>query len=194
LPTEERIKKIRDAVSKRQKDIVLVLEDLTDPHNIEATFRSCDAFGIQNVYIIFETQEKFNPQKIGKSSSSSANKWLDFKIFDSTSECMKDLKNDGYKIYGTTLESDSVGISEIDFDCKVALVIGNESRGITEEVKKSMDIGVKIPMNGMVQSFNVSVATAIFLYEASRQRSENGSKHQYSPAEMEKKVSEFLER
>ena len=84
-PTNRRLQKIQ-AVAKSRQNGVIVLEDIHDPHNAAAVLRTADAFGIQKIYFIFNKQERFNPRKIGKATSSSANKWLDFEVFTSAKE------------------------------------------------------------------------------------------------------------
>ena len=172
---EKRLAKIKQVVSKRQ-NLIVVLEDIHDPHNAQAVIRSCDAFGVQNVYFIFDQEKRFNAKKIGKSSSSSANKWLDFKFFDKTEDCFRDLKNQGYKIFATALSEQAQSIYDFDFSAtqKIALVLGNEHRGLSEFAVQHADQTLMIPMFGMVQSLNLSVTAALFIYEITKQRLEAG--------------------
>jgi tRNA (guanosine-2'-O-)-methyltransferase len=167
---EERQEKISKVIDQRQEGVI-VLEDIHDPHNAAAVWRSCDAFGFQKVYLIFNKEKVFNPKKIGKASSSSANKWLDFEIFRSTEECMNKLKNEGYKIWATVLDKEAKRLSEVGFETKkVAIMLGNEHRGLSETAIKMADEKIYIPMRGMVQSLNLSVTAAIMMYEIDRQR------------------------
>lgn len=169
--------KIQNTVSKRQEAIV-VLEDIHDPHNAQAVIRSCDCFGIQQVYLIFDKERKFNPKGFGKLSSSSANKWLDFKIFSTTQDAYRELKESSYHIIGTAIETNSTNIHQIDFckQSKIALVFGNEHEGLSDYAIKNADEILYIPMHGMVQSLNLSVSAAICLYEMTRQRYANYEK------------------
>jgi tRNA (guanosine-2'-O-)-methyltransferase len=147
------------------------LEDIHDPHNAAAVWRTADGFGIQKVYLIFEQEKVFNPKKIGKASSGSANKWLDFKIFGSTKECLEGLKKEGYKIFATVLDKEAKTLKEADFKTKkAAIMLGNEHRGLSKTAVNMADEKIYIPMRGMVQSFNLSVTAAIMMYEADRQR------------------------
>ncbi len=100
----ERKKRIRQLVKNRQSGLVVVLEDVFDPHNAAAIFRTCDGLGVQHVHLIFDQQKAFNPLKIGKNSSSSANKWLTFTKHSSAKECLKQLKSEGYTIFGSILD------------------------------------------------------------------------------------------
>jgi tRNA (guanosine-2'-O-)-methyltransferase len=174
MVTEERASKIEHVASNRIKG-ALVLEDIYDMHNAMAAFRSCDAFGIQDVYLIFLQQDEFDPNEVGKTTSSSANKWLDYHVYYSTETCIRDLKDSGYEVVATVLDKDSESLFEADLTHqKIALMLGNENRGLSDTAVALADRKLMIPMNGMVQSLNLSVATAIFLYELRRQREAHG--------------------
>ncbi len=183
MVTALRREKIARTVDERQQGI-LIMEDIHDPHNAEAVFRSCDAFGIQHIYLIFEEEEPFNPSRVGRISSSSANKWLTFTTFHSTSECLEAVKKEGYEIVATVLSDRAHNIYEADLSApRLALMLGNEHRGLTETAIAMADQHLIIPMRGMVQSLNVSVTAAICLFEISRQRVEKGVEHYLLPEE-----------
>lgn len=148
------------------------MENIADPHNAAAVWRTADAFGFQKIYLVYSKEKIINPKRIGKASSSSANKWLSFKIFKNIDECYQELKKDGYKIYATVLDKEAKKISDNRYlGKKIAIVLGNEHRGLSEEAIKGADVKVYIPMKGMVQSLNISVTAAILMYEVDRQRS-----------------------
>lgn len=165
-----RQEKIKRVIDNRQEGVI-VLENIADPHNAAAVWRTADAFGFQKIYLVYSQESPINPKKIGKASSSSANKWLSFKLFKNIEECYSELKKEGYKIYATVLDEEAKQISEIKFEeKKVAIVFGNEHRGLSEDAIKGTDVKVYIPMKGMVQSLNISVTAAIMMYEVDRQR------------------------
>ena len=195
MPTERRLAKIDKVVNSRQQG-VLVLEDIYDPHNAIAVFRSCDAFGIQKIYIIFDQQEPFDPKIVGRTTSSSANKWLDFKFFDSAQACIQELHNDGYEVWATVLSDKAESLHEADLtNPKIALMLGNENRGLSETAIKLADRHLIIPMNGMVQSLNLSVSAAICLFELSRQRHAQGIEKYLLPEDVREALKvNFLER
>lgn len=159
-------------VAENRQEGIIVLEDIHDPHNAAAIWRTADAFGIQKIWIIFDQEDSFNPKHIGKKSSSGANKWIDFEIFKSTKDCMDKLKEMGYTTYATVLRDGAKDLSSSDFRSqkKVAIMLGNEHRGLSETAIKMADELIYIPMKGMVQSFNLSVTAAICMYELDRQR------------------------
>lgn len=163
---QKRLDKITTVVENRRNDIVVILEDIHDPHNAAAILRTCDALGIQKVYFIFEKEKPYNPKRVGKASSSSANKWLDFTIFDSVLSCFKTLKQEGYTIIATALTEQSESLATAKFpEGKIALLVGNEHSGLSETAIKHSDRVIMIPMKGFVQSLNVSVSTAIVLWD-----------------------------
>ena len=163
--------KISKVIDNRQEGII-VLENIADPHNAAAVWRTADAFGFQKIYLVFSVEKKFNPKKVGKKSSSSANKWLSFKTFNKIEDCYAELKKEGFKIYATVLDKEAREIGSSDFRSqkKIAIVLGNEHRGLSEEAINGADEKVYLPMKGMVQSLNLSVTAAIFMYEVDRQR------------------------
>lgn len=165
--SERRQNKIVSTLKWRQCDLKVVLENIHDPHNVSAIFRTCDAVGIPKVSLVY-TIEKF--PKIGKKSSASAFKWVEREKYKSIENCYSELRKDGFKIYASSISEDSRSIYELDLSQKVAIVLGNEHRGVSNEASQLADERIMIPMFGMVQSLNVSVAAAIILYEAARQR------------------------
>lgn len=171
MVTQARRERVKEVAKERFSDVVVVLEDIYDPHNAAASFRNCDAFGVQNIHLVFEKQESFNPKKLGKSSSSSANKWLDFRIWRSTNKCIEFLRREGYTILATVLDEEEVPLWEVDFTREnLAILFGNEHEGLSVVAQKLADEKVWIPMFGFVQSLNLSVSVGIVLYELRRQR------------------------
>ena len=167
--TEKRKNKITAVIKTRQKSLSVVLENIHDPHNVSAIFRTCDAVGVPEVSLIYNV-EKF--PKIGKKSSASAFKWVEKEKYSTVKECYDTLHKNGFKIYASAITQDAKNLYELDLTQKIAIVLGNEHRGASEEATKLADEKFLIPMHGMVQSLNVSVAAAVIMYEAMRQRLE----------------------
>jgi tRNA (guanosine-2'-O-)-methyltransferase len=190
VKTDKRVNKITSVINTRQKSLRVVLENIHDPHNVSAIFRTCDAVGISEVYLIYYI-EKF--PKIGKKSSASAFKWVERIKFKSVTECYSKLREEGFLIYASAISEDSKKLYELDLTKKIAIVFGNEHRGVSEDAVKLADGKVSIPMYGMVQSLNVSVAAAVVLYEALRQRLQEGmyDYSEYSKEELETKIKEW---
>ena len=165
--TEKRLNKLVKTLTARQHSLKLVLENIHDPHNVSAIFRSCDAAGVPKVALLYYIEKQ---PKIGKHSSASARKWVERENYSDVKKCYKELHDKGFKIYASSLNSDAVSLYDLDLTEKTALVLGNEHRGISEEAAELADKTFYIPMYGMIQSLNVSVAAAVMLYEAQRQR------------------------
>ena len=166
--TPERSEKLTSVLNKRQPDLTVVLENVTDPHNISAVMRTCDAVGLQDIYILNTVIPKH--KKWGARSSSSAAKWLTVHQFTDVGECIIALRSRFNKIYTTHLSSDAVGLHVLDLTEPVALVFGNEHGGVSEEMIAVADGNFIIPQVGIIQSLNISVACAVSLYEAFRQK------------------------
>jgi tRNA (guanosine-2'-O-)-methyltransferase len=166
LLTPERVAKIRRVISHRTYSVVPVLENIYDRGNTSAVMRTAEALGYQSVHVI-ETGERF---KAANRVTQGADKWLDVTRWKSTTDCALQLKSLGYKIYATQLDERAVPISEIDCTQPLALVLGNEKDGVSRELLAHADASVIIPMEGFVQSFNISVAAAISLYHVYRER------------------------
>jgi tRNA (guanosine-2'-O-)-methyltransferase len=170
--TPERKDKLTAVLNKRQNDITVVLENVFDPHNISAVMRSCDAAGIQDIYILTNKIPKH--KKWGAKSSSSAAKWLTIHQFENAEECFSSLRKSYSTILTTHLSSDAVDLYSVDLTKSIALVFGNEHSGVSEEIRKLADGNFVIPQVGIIRSLNISVACAVTLYEAFRQRSKAG--------------------
>jgi tRNA (guanosine-2'-O-)-methyltransferase len=167
MKSAARREKILRVLSHRQPDATIVMENIHDPHNVSAIFRSADAVGIPEVQLVY-TNTEF--PKIGKKSSSSANKWVTKRRFSSVKECYDTLHGEGYVIYATRLDANAKPLYDVDFTKKIAIVMGNEHAGVSDDAALLADGTIMIPMMGMIQSLNVSVAAAVTLYEMLRQR------------------------
>jgi tRNA (guanosine-2'-O-)-methyltransferase len=170
--TPERSDRLNFVLNKRQPDLTVVLENVFDPHNISAVMRTCDAVGIQDIYIL---NNKIPPhRKWGEKSSSSAAKWLTIHQFTDANECFTALRKNYSKIYTTHLSADAVSLHKLNLTESVALVFGNEHSGVSEEIIAMADGNFIIPQVGIIKSLNISVACAVSLYEAFRQKNKAG--------------------
>ena len=170
--TEERKNRITAVLSKRQHDMTVVLENVFDPHNISAVMRSCDAVGVQEIYVLNTKIPRH--KKWGARSSSSAAKWLTVHQFENLDDCLSALRQRYSTILTTHLSADAVSLYEADLSRSVALVFGNEHAGVSEEFRAVADGNFIIPQVGMIRSLNISVACAVSLYEAFRQKTAAG--------------------
>ncbi len=170
--TPERKEKLTQVLSARQPDLTIVLENVFDPHNISAVMRTCDAVGVQEIYIL--TNRIPRHKKWGARSSSSAAKWLTVFQFEDVEECFQALRKKYSRIYTTHLSSDAASLHELNLTEPVALVFGNEHSGVSDEIRALADGNFIIPQVGIIRSLNISVACAVTLYEASRQKNNAG--------------------
>lgn len=170
--TERRRRRMLDVLARRQPDLTVVIENVHDPHNISAVLRSCDAVGVPAVHLVYTVEER---PELSRVTSASAVKWLQITHHPSIAACYAALREEGFRIYATHLDAASRELYDLDLTEPVALVFGNEHRGVSDEALAGADASVVIPMMGMVQSLNISVACAVSLYEALRQRRAAGA-------------------
>lgn len=172
--TEERIEKLLRTVSKRQFDMTVVLENVFDPHNIGAVMRSCEAVGISEIYIIqtipHETTDLSKEISVGKHASSGVKKWVAVHFYDNLDKCIADVKAKYHRMLTTAIHVDSVSLYDLELVEPFALVFGNEADGISMEMRSKCDGNFVIPMYGLVESLNISVACSVSIFEAMRQR------------------------
>ncbi len=170
----ERKARIDEVVANRTRTLTVVMEAFCDPQNVNAVLRTCEAFGIQEVHAI---EGPMKPWDRNKKISQNADKWLDVRRWRSTGECLAHLRSEGFAIYVTHLGPRSGALGELSFAGKVALVFGNESRGVSAEAVRLADATYAIPIRGFVQSFNVSVAAAISIAMAVGRREAQRGRH-----------------
>jgi tRNA (guanosine-2'-O-)-methyltransferase len=187
--TPARYNRMLSVIKNRQTNLTVVMENVNDPHNISAVMRTCDAVGIQDLYILNTKIAKHD--YFGVKSSSSAAKWLTVHQFTDAKACFEALRKNYNKIYTTHLSSDAVSLYDIDFTDSVALVFGNEHVGVSEETIAMADGNFIIPQLGFIQSLNISVACAVSIYEAHRQKMAAGH---YKEQSMSKERQDALLR
>ncbi len=152
-------------LNERTRYVTVALENIYQPHNASAVLRSCDCFGIQDVHIIENSyQYELNPHV-----SLGAAQWLNLHRYDTlennTPECIRNLKNEGYRIVATSPDSNAVSIHDFDVSKgKFALLFGTEKFGLTPEAMASADELIRIPMYGFTESFNISVSVSLLLF------------------------------
>lgn len=177
-------------------DLEILIDNIWDPHNVAAITRSCDGFGVKTINLYYTYNKAFNYQKTGKASSGSSNHWVSYnpiyinnqKISCKEVETLNQVrkigakqlniwaenkKQTGFKILGSSLQKTSQLLHKIKFPAKTILVVGNEKRGLSPEMEDICDGFIYIPMVGMVESYNVSVANAVILYEVFKQKGGN---------------------
>lgn len=171
--TPKREEKFKRVIQQSQGNITVVLENVHDTHNIGAVLRSADSIGIREIYVVY-TEERHSRDylKLGKRTSGGTRKWVKVNYYNDIDACYKAVKSKYKLILGTYLKEGEVSTSMFDLDLtqSVALVFGNEAKGMTQKSIDYCDGNFIIPQVGMVTSLNISVACAVTLYEAYRQR------------------------
>lgn len=192
--TPSRLAKITAVLAKRQPTLHVVLENVDDPHNIGAVVRSCDAFGVVDIHLLYPNGRMPRMGEIRSRSAASAAKWVRFTKWDSPKKLIAFFKKNKIAIVATHMSAKAKDPTKVDLTRPVALVLGNEKEGVSEELLKAADANVVLPMVGFIQSFNVSVAGALLMYEAYRQREKKGmyGEMQLKQAEMKKMMREWV--
>lgn len=160
--TEHRLERFTNVVAGRTKHFTVATEDVYQLHNTSAVMRSCDVFGIQELNIIEET----NTKSIDREIAMGAQKWVDLNRYHSVTDCIKDIKAQGYQIVATTPHTDDCELYDFDVTKKSCFFFGRETEGLSEAVLKEADSFLKIPMVGFTESLNISVSAAIILQHA----------------------------
>lgn len=195
----ERRKNLIEATAlKRQGNLTVILENIVDPHNVGAILRSCDAVGIHEIFMLFTEnsmgQDEFT---VGKRSSAGSRKWVDIHVFTDAPSCFLQVKNKYNKVYGTHLSHDAVSLHNLDLTESLALMFGNERDGLSDVALSYSDGNFVIPMLGMSHSLNLSVACAVTLFEAQRQRMKKGFYAENNPWALENRnllLQNYLQR
>ena len=195
-PTREQ--KIRNLVQNRQFDLTVILENVDDPHNIGAVLRSCDSVGIREIFVLYTRPGLQNHKlELGKRSSAGSRKWIDVYLYREVEACMEHVRRNYAQVYATHLAHGAKSLYELDLAQSVALLFGSEAEGLSDLALSHADGNFIIPQVGMAQSLNVSVACAVSLYEAYRQRivaGKYGAGNPASPEQQSLLLEEYIRR
>lgn len=187
---QSREQKIRSVIRQSQPDLTVVLENIFDPLNISAVLRSCDAVGIREVFVVY-TKQYLDKRGLvlGKRTSGGTFKWIDVYHFEDLQECFHRVRQRYGRILATLPPGENTPpVYACDLSEPVALLFGNEDDGISPEAQELCDGSFTIPQAGFAESLNISVACAVTLFEARRQRSVHGyydAHPKLSPAQQE---------
>ncbi len=169
-------------LAERTNHLTVVAQDVYQLHNTSAVVRSCDVFGIQNIHII---EERF-PRRIDKEIAMGAQKWVNINRYNSSLSCIKNLREKGYKIVGTSPHGEALELDDYEIDSPTALIFGTEKEGLSEEILREADDIIKIPMVGFTESLNISVSAAIILHTLTQKIRKSNIKWRLSQEEKEK--------
>tara|TARA_R110001592_G_scaffold77055_6_gene232246 strand:+ start:2659 stop:3315 length:657 start_codon:yes stop_codon:yes gene_type:complete len=163
--TPERKARFLDILEDRTNYITVAIEDVYQMHNTSAVVRSCDVFGVQQAHLI---ESKFG-KRLDKDIAMGAQQWVDIKRYNTTTDCIDTLREQGYKIVATTPHRNNCSLTDFKLESKTALFFGTERDGLSEEVLETADSFLKIPMVGFTESLNISVSAAIILHTLTSQ-------------------------
>ncbi|WP_315917807.1 tRNA (guanosine(18)-2'-O)-methyltransferase TrmH [Vibrio fluvialis] len=166
----DRYSRIQEVLKARQTDLTVCLEEVHKPNNVSAVIRTADAVGLHKIHAIWPNEQ----MRTLTHTSAGARNWVELQTHDSTLEAIQHLKDQGMQVLVTNLSDDAVDFRDIDYTKPTAIILGSEKVGISKQALAMADKDIVIPMVGMVQSLNVSVAGALILYEAQRQRQQAG--------------------
>lgn len=185
--TPERFHKLRKTLDLRQPDLTLLTDQIHKPRNIAALVRTSDAVGIHQLNMVWQ-KEKHRPYR---GTAMGSDRWVNIVRHESMTAAIDDLQAQNYKVYAAHLSSKAVDYRTIDYTQPCAILMGNEKKGVSDCAAAKVDQHIVIPMMGMVESYNVSVAAAIILAEAQRQRQEAGFYRQVRLSNEEYKATFF---
>lgn len=168
--TPERFAKLRAVLDRRQPDLTVLCEDVHKSHNISAILRSCDAVGVAELHAVSPGGEWSRHRGV----SGGSRKWVRSRIHRGIESAVADLHSNGYQILAAHFSNTSVDYRSADFTRPTAILLGAERLGVSAQAATLADAHIVVPMRGLVESLNVSVAAAVILYEAARQREEAG--------------------
>ena len=168
--TPARHARLRSILDRRQPDLTVLMDDLQKPHNVSAVIRTCDAVGVLEVHAV-SSAPSFRPRR---SSAGGTGRYVGVRLHDSTEAAIDTLRDRGFRVLAAHLAPDARDYRSVDYTLPTAILLGTEKDGVRPEVESLVDGSIVIPMVGAVASLNVSVAAAVILYEAQRQRAAAG--------------------
>ncbi|MZR63971.1 tRNA (guanosine(18)-2'-O)-methyltransferase TrmH [Alcanivorax sp. DP30] len=168
--TPERYRRICETLDRRQPDLTVIMDGVHKPHNIAAIVRTCDAVGILDVHAILPN----NRARMAAGTAMGSQRWVKVHKHEESTSVIRELQGQGVQVLAAHLSDTAVPYREVDYSKPTALLLGTEKFGVSDEAAAAVDQHVIIPMMGMVESFNVSVAAAIVLSEACEQRRAKG--------------------
>jgi tRNA (guanosine-2'-O-)-methyltransferase len=182
----ERYTRIRQLLKMRQADLTVCLEEVTKAHNVSAVIRTCDAVGVHQVHAVWN-----EPENLRKCTAMGSDVWVRTQLHNTIQQAICHFKEQGMQVLVTHLDDDACDFREVDYTKPTVVLLGQEKTGATSAAIDLADQSIIVPMVGMVQSLNVSVAAAIVMYEAQGQRQAAGMYETQSLNEQECQITLF---
>lgn len=169
--TKERLQRVNQVLAQRQPDLTVITDGVHKPHNVAAIVRSCDAVGVMEIHLAKPRDARLASQfSTPHATSGGSQKWIRQYHYGDVIEPIRQLQGRGFQVLAANKSERAHDFRQVNFVQPTAILMGAELYGVNPEALASVDKEVYIPMMGMVESFNVSVACAILLAEAQRQR------------------------
>lgn len=168
--TPERYQRLRAVLDRRQPDLTVITDNVHKGRNLSAIVRTADAAGIAEMHAVIDDKD----YKAFRGTAMGSHSWVAVRRHRDIAALIKKLQGDGYQVLAAHLDADSVDYRQPDYTRPTAILLGAEKRGVSAEACALADAHITIPMMGMVQSYNVSVAAGIILSEAQYQRDQQG--------------------
>ena len=188
--TENRLKRFNEVLSQRTQHFTVATEDVYHLHNTSAVMRSCDVFGVQELLIIEEQGGK----RIDREIALGAQKWVDLNRYNTSLDCINDLKSRGYQIVATTPHTNDCLLQNFDITKKSCFFFGRETEGLTQDVLDHADCYLKIPMVGFTESLNISVSAAIILQYVTTKLKETNINWQINKKKKNEKKLDWIQK
>lgn len=188
--TPRRLELYHKVLAKRTNYFTVAIEDVYQLHNTSAVIRSCDVFGIQNVHVV----EEVNQKRIDREIAMGAQKWVDIHRHNSTTDCLTLLKQKGYQIVATTPHDQSIELKDFDINQPSAFFFGRELQGLSDQVLEAADTKLHIPMVGFTESLNISVSAAIILQHVTSQLRNSNISWEFSEEEILQKRFDWIKK
>jgi tRNA (guanosine-2'-O-)-methyltransferase len=188
--TDNRRARFNKVLEQRTKHFTVATEDVYQLHNSSAVIRSCDVFGIQEVYIV----EEVNSKRIDREIAMGAQKWVDLHRYNTVKSCITDLKAKGYQIVATTPHAEGCDLIDFDISKKSCFFFGRETEGLSQYVIDEADCFLKIPMVGFTESLNISVSAAIILQQVTAQLRKSTLKWKLTEEELIEKRFDWIKK
>lgn len=188
--TENRRDSFMRILAQRSRHFVVAIEDVYQLHNTSAVLRTCEVFGVQELHVV---EEKYG-KKIDKEIALGAQKWVDVDRYNTTGDCIRHLKNRGYKIIATSPHAEAADLDDFNITDRAAIFFGTEKKGLTQEVLDQADGFIKIPMLGFTESLNISSSAAIVIQSISQRLRKSDIKWQLTDEELLEKRIDWTQK
>jgi len=188
--TENRRDAFLKILAQRSRHFVVAIEDVYQLHNTSAVLRTCEVFGVQELHVV---EEKYG-KKIDKEIALGAQKWVDVDRYNTTTECISQLKSRGYKIIATSPHAEAADLDDFDITERAAIFFGTEKKGLTQEVLDQADGFIKIQMLGFTESLNISSSAAIIIQNISQRLRKSNIKWQLTEEELLEKRIDWTQK